>query len=159
MIVTLERISYITINNIILILYLHFNFRLPLACDIIFRNKKYFLFIKWCLISLGTILVSVNYKYFNIFIFINLSFINLIALQVYQVATDSYFYGKLVIAPFNIVFYNLFTSHGPDLYGTEPWTFYILNGILNFNVVFILSLMAPIAIALRMVCTFIFKVK
>ncbi|XP_029342082.1 alpha-1,2-mannosyltransferase ALG9 [Acyrthosiphon pisum] len=101
---------------------------LPLACDITFRNKKYLLFIKWCLISLGTILV-------------------------YQVATDSYFYGKLVIAPFNIVYYNIFTSHGPDLYGTEHWSFYILNGILNFNVVFILSLMAPIAIVLRMILT------
>ncbi|XP_026811553.1 alpha-1,2-mannosyltransferase ALG9 isoform X1 [Rhopalosiphum maidis] len=101
---------------------------LPLACDIIFKNKKYMLFIKWCFISLGSILV-------------------------YQVATDSYFYGKFVIAPFNIVFYNLFTSHGPDLYGTEHWSFYVLNGVLNFNVVFILSLMAPIAIVLRKILT------
>ena len=38
--------------------------------------------------------------------------------------------------------YNIFTSHGPDIYGTEPWHFYIFNGILNFNVVFLLSLAA-----------------
>ena len=36
--------------------------------------------------------------------------------------------------------YNVFTSHGPDLYGTEPATYYLFNGILNFNVAFILAL-------------------
>lgn len=66
-------------------------------------------------------------------------------------AIDSYFYGKLVIAPFNIVLYNIFTSHGPDLYGTEPWSFYLLNGFLNFNIVFILSLLAPFLILLSKV--------
>ena len=33
------------------------------------------------------------------------------------VVVDSFFYGKLVIAPLNILLYNVFTSHGPDLYG------------------------------------------
>lgn len=33
------------------------------------------------------------------------------------VVVDSYYYGKLVVAPLNIVLYNVFTSHGPDLYG------------------------------------------
>ncbi len=32
--------------------------------------------------------------------------------------------------------YNVFTSHGPDLYGTEPTSFYLINGILNFNLIF-----------------------
>ena len=36
----------------------------------------------------------------------------------------------------NIVLYNVFTSHGPDLYGTEPWTYYLFNGVLNFNIMF-----------------------
>lgn len=52
------------------------------------------------------------------------------------VAFDSWMYGKLVIAPLNIVFYNVFASgRGPELYGTEPWTFYPLNLLLNFNLV------------------------
>ena len=34
-----------------------------------------------------------------------------------MVGIDSYYYGKLVIAPLNIVLYNVFTPHGPDLYG------------------------------------------
>jgi len=36
----------------------YFNFRVPVALDIIFGHKKYALFIKWSFISLGTILVS-----------------------------------------------------------------------------------------------------
>ncbi|XP_028322990.1 alpha-1,2-mannosyltransferase ALG9 isoform X2 [Gouania willdenowi] len=58
------------------------------------------------------------------------------------VAIDSFFYGKMVIAPLNILLYNVFTPHGPDLYGTEPWHFYFVNGILNFNLVFALALCA-----------------
>lgn len=34
-------------------------------------------------------------------------------------AVDSYFYGKAVVAPLNILLYNVFTSHGPDLYGNK----------------------------------------
>ena len=48
-----------------------------------------------------------------------------------------------MIAPWNIVAYNIFTNHGPDLYGTAPWFFYILNGILNFNVAFVIALLTP----------------
>uniref|UniRef100_A0A3P9HZX3 Mannosyltransferase n=1 Tax=Oryzias latipes TaxID=8090 RepID=A0A3P9HZX3_ORYLA len=56
------------------------------------------------------------------------------------VAVDSFFYGKVVIAPLNILLYNVFTPHGPDLYGTEPWHLYFINGVLNFNLVFALAL-------------------
>ena len=34
----------------------------------------------------------------------------------------------------------MFTSHGPDLYGTEPASFYLLNGLLNFNLAFLAAL-------------------
>ncbi|KAJ6502660.1 glycosyltransferase family 22 protein [Mycena vulgaris] len=52
------------------------------------------------------------------------------------IAIDSIAYGKLAIVPWNIVKYNIFggTERGPDLYGTSPWNFYLLNLILNFNV-------------------------
>ena len=56
--------------------------------------------------------------------------------QVPVVVIDSYYYGKLVIAPLNIVLYNVFTPHGPDLYGTDFWYFYLINEFLNFIVVF-----------------------
>ncbi|KAG7266703.1 hypothetical protein CRUP_037270 [Coryphaenoides rupestris] len=58
------------------------------------------------------------------------------------VTLDSFFYGKLVVAPLNILLYNVFTPHGPDLYGTEPWSFYFVNGFLNFNLAFPLALLA-----------------
>lgn len=55
---------------------------------------------------------------------------------------DSYFYGRLVVAPLNIVLYNIFSNHGPDIYGTSPWSFYFLNGFLNFNIIFPLALVS-----------------
>ena len=51
-----------------------------------------------------------------------------------QVAIDSVLYRKSVIVPLNIVYYNIFSnSGGPDLYGTEPWHFYLRNLALNFH--------------------------
>ncbi|XP_053546083.1 alpha-1,2-mannosyltransferase ALG9 isoform X2 [Bombina bombina] len=90
---------------------------LPIAFDLLTLKQKWKSFINWCLVALIVFLVPL-------------------------VAIDSYYYGKLVIAPLNIVLYNVFTPHGPDLYGTEPWTFYFINGFLNFNVVFALALLA-----------------
>ena len=53
------------------------------------------------------------------------------------------FYRRLVIASWNIVKYNILSSSGgPELYGTEPWTFYFRNLLLNFNIWFILAMIA-----------------
>ncbi|XP_063060028.1 alpha-1,2-mannosyltransferase ALG9 isoform X2 [Engraulis encrasicolus] len=90
---------------------------LPIAFDFLVRRKRWKHFSIWVGISLLIFLLPV-------------------------VLIDSYHYGKLVIAPLNIVLYNVFSSHGPDLYGTEPWHFYFVNGVLNFNVVFVLALFA-----------------
>ncbi|XP_069597994.1 alpha-1,2-mannosyltransferase ALG9 isoform X1 [Ranitomeya imitator] len=89
----------------------------PIAFDFLFLKHKLKSFINWCLVAIILLLVPL-------------------------VTIDSYYYGKLVIAPLNIVLYNVFTPHGPDLYGTEPWPFYFINGFLNFNVVFIMALLA-----------------
>ena len=90
----------------------------PIAFDIVFRRKKIFKFVKW-------------------------SFVSALLIATPQVLIDSYFYGKsFVFAPFNIVAYNVFTEHGPDLYGVEGTAFYLFNGILNFNVFFILALLS-----------------
>ncbi|KAF9084521.1 mannosyltransferase [Mortierella sp. AD031] len=59
------------------------------------------------------------------------------------IAVDRYYYKKLVAVPLNIVLYNVFGGDvGPDIFGTEPWWFYILNGILNFNVLFLAALVS-----------------
>ncbi|GBP66281.1 Alpha-1,2-mannosyltransferase ALG9 [Eumeta japonica] len=79
-----------------------------------------------------------------------------VALMVFlgpMVLVDSWHYGRLVIAPWNIVAYNIFTEHGPDLYGVEPWTFYFINGFLNFNLVWVLALSCPLLLAACRVLT------
>jgi alpha-1,2-mannosyltransferase len=51
--------------------------------------------------------------------------------------------------PWNIVAYNVFGGEGkgPNIFGTEPWTFYFRNLLLNFNVWFILALsIAPLLV-------------
>ena len=87
-------------------------------------------------------------------------------LQVPLVIIDSYFYGKFVLAPLNILLYNVFTARGPDIYGnqtdiivcvhyyiihigTEPLSFYFKNMLLNMNVVFVLALLSVAAVILR----------
>ncbi|VDK20886.1 unnamed protein product [Anisakis simplex] len=58
---------------------------------------------------------------------------------------DSHYYGKTVLAPLNIVLYNVFSSHGPNLYGVEDWIFYVKNLFLNWNLAVVL---APFAVPL-----------
>ncbi|TXT09120.1 hypothetical protein VHUM_02594 [Vanrija humicola] len=53
---------------------------------------------------------------------------------------DSWAYGRFTFPTLNIVFYNLFSSNGPDLYGTESASYYFLNLFLNFN------FLAPLAL-------------
>jgi alpha-1,2-mannosyltransferase len=44
--------------------------------------------------------------------------------------------------PLNIVLYNVFSGHGrgPDIFGTEPWWYYVFNLILYFNVLLVAAL-------------------
>lgn len=94
----------------------------PILIDIIFRQKRIRMFIFWSIISGVTILLP-------------------------MILLDSSYFGKLVMAPVNIVLYNVFNKNGgPNLYGTEPFTFYIFNGFLNFNIIWLLALLTPIAI-------------
>jgi alpha-1,2-mannosyltransferase len=85
----------------------------------LFHRKDWLKFFKWVIISGNVILIP-------------------------MICLDSMYYGKLVIAPLNIILYNVFSSHGPNLYGTEPFSFYLLNGFLNFNFIFIGALLTPL---------------
>ncbi|XP_064638611.1 alpha-1,2-mannosyltransferase ALG9-like [Lineus longissimus] len=89
----------------------------PIAIDIIWRQKNVFYFIQWCAIAIFLFLLPVT-------------------------IIDSQLYGKIVIAPLNIVLYNIFSDHGPNIYGVESWTFYFMNGFLNFNIIFIFALIS-----------------
>lgn len=68
-------------------------------------------------------------------------FVTLITIMI---GVDSYIYGrKMLFVPANIFLYNVFAleDEGPDIFGTEPFSYYVKNLILNFNVV------APLAYA------------
>jgi alpha-1,2-mannosyltransferase len=94
----------------------------PIIIDILVRLKKVRLFVFWSIISGVTVLMP-------------------------MILLDSSYFGKMVMAPVNIVLYNIFNKGGgPNLYGTEPFSFYIFNGFLNFNIIWLLSLITPIAI-------------
>ena len=72
-----------------------------------------------------------------------------------------------MFAPLNIVLYNVFSDHGPGIYGnqkyifvifewkifahigTEPWSFYFKNMLLNMNIVFPLALLSVVAVTFR----------
>ncbi|KAI9725147.1 MAG: mannosyltransferase [Chrysothrix sp. TS-e1954] len=60
-----------------------------------------------------------------------------------EVAFDSFFYKKLTCVPLNILWYNVFSGSdkGPEIYGTEPWHFYIRNLLINFNIWFLLAIL------------------
>lgn len=47
-----------------------------------------------------------------------------------------------MLAPLNIILYNVFTPHGPSLYGTAPLSYYLLNLFLNWNIFAMLTVIA-----------------
>jgi alpha-1,2-mannosyltransferase len=60
-----------------------------------------------------------------------------------EAGTNTLFYRKPIVAAWTIVKYNVLSnSGGPELYGTEHWTFYFRNLALNFNIWFALALLS-----------------
>ncbi|KAJ2746803.1 hypothetical protein GGI20_001034 [Coemansia sp. BCRC 34301] len=56
---------------------------------------------------------------------------------------DSWHYGSVVVAGWNQISYNVLGRGGDSaLYGTEPWYFYVKNGLLNANLVMALALVS-----------------
>lgn len=89
----------------------------------------------------------------HIFTLIFKGILSLIIVVVPLVLVDSYFYGRTVLAPWQIVLYNVINQPegGSALYGVEPWHFYILNGILNFNGAFVLALLSAPLVSLMFI--------
>lgn len=61
--------------------------------------------------------------------------------QALQTVIDAFFYRQFVVVPWRLVFYNIFAGkdRGPDIFGTEPYHYYLRNLLLNFNVWFVLA--------------------
>lgn len=87
------------------------------------------------------------------------SFVFAVLVGVPLALVDSYFYGKLTFAPFNIVVYNIFSQHGPNLFGVESKYFYFINLFLNFNVVWCFAMLCPCVIGLKFALQKISSVK
>ncbi|PAV89619.1 hypothetical protein WR25_19659 isoform C [Diploscapter pachys] len=83
----------------------------------------------------------------HFYYFFYFSLISAIVIVGSLLVVDSYYYGKR--APLNIVLYNVFSPHGPDLYGVAPASFYVKNLLLNCN---LLVLLAPAAFPLSICC-------
>lgn len=96
---------------------------LPIVYDMLVVQKKFRTFAFWTVISGVTILIP-------------------------MIVIDSSYFGKFVVAPLNLIMYNVFTSHGPNLYGTESLSYYLINGFLNFNLIWIFALVTPIMLVL-----------
>ena len=75
----------------------------------------------------------------------------LIPFQAIQTAIDGFFYHRFLVVPWRLVFYNIFagSDRGPDIFGTEPYHYYMRNLLLNFNIWFILAAAAVPVILLQ----------
>ncbi|KAH8921733.1 glycosyltransferase family 22 protein [Atractiella rhizophila] len=74
-------------------------------------------------------------------------FTSAVAILIPQIAIDSFFYQKLVIAPWNQIAYNVVNNRS-HLYGTSPYYYYHLNLLLNFNLVAMLFFITPLLLRL-----------
>jgi alpha-1,2-mannosyltransferase len=66
-------------------------------------------------------------------------------LLAFMVPIDSFYFGRPVVAPLNIIRYNVFPAvgAGPDLFGVEHWSFYVYNLFLNCNLSLLLFVSFP----------------
>ncbi|OMJ12762.1 Alpha-1,2-mannosyltransferase ALG9 [Smittium culicis] len=94
--------------------------------------------------------ISKNWRIKRVFSLTISSAISLLLVLTPSMLFDSNYYGRLVLPSLNQVIYNIFPKLflsdqskvlGPNLYGTEPWYFYLVNGFLNWNFIFIFSLL------------------
>ena len=75
---------------------------------------------------------------------IKFGFISLLITVLPIYIIDSLYFESSTLAPLNLVVYNVFAGdgRGPDLYGTEPWWFYLANMFLNFNIGLIFAILS-----------------
>lgn len=88
-------------------------------------------------------LISQYSKLTNLFSIILKSIVNLITILIFVIGIDKFFYksDEMLLVPLNIVLYNVFggEGEGPEIFGIEPFHYYILNLLVNFNIIFIIG--------------------
>ena len=70
-------------------------------------------------------------------------FISLLAIACFSVVIDTWFYKKVDFVPLNIVLYNVFSGEGegPEIFGVEPFSYYVFNLLINFNIIAVIGYM------------------
>ena len=76
----------------------------------------------------------------NLFYMVKVGIVAVVAISAPPILYDSFLYKTRIFTSLNLALYNL--KGGSELYGTEPWYFYMANGILNFNLAFVLALLS-----------------
>lgn len=76
---------------------------------------------------------------------------------------DLYYFGHIVLAPMNIIMYNIFSvstlSKGSlsQLYGTEPVLYYLKNYLLNHNISFCAAVIVAFLSSVAFICSLLFS--
>ncbi|CAG7979491.1 unnamed protein product [Penicillium salamii] len=101
------------------------------------------------LLAEEVILTFISGSMVNLFWTIADGVVGCLGILAVEVAVDYAFFRKFALVPWNIVAYNILGGEGkgPGIFGTEPWTFYVRNLLLNFNIWFALAMLsAPLLV-------------
>ncbi|SMN19772.1 similar to Saccharomyces cerevisiae YNL219C ALG9 Mannosyltransferase, involved in N-linked glycosylation [Maudiozyma saulgeensis] len=93
----------------------------------------------WPFVLVLSLPLCVHYVFYNpIIVSIRTAFdctLMLLSISAVVIGIDSIFYGKFASVSWNILFYNVLNADensGPNIFGVEPWYYYLLNLVLNF---------------------------
>ncbi|KAM9953215.1 hypothetical protein ACTFIR_008278 [Dictyostelium discoideum] len=110
-------------------------------------------FMGWPFVIVLVIPIALNLMIRNGFLKVFMwALLPVIAVFIPMILIDYQYYGKWVIAIYNIIAYNFTSNHsgGSQLYGIEDWPFYFINSFVNYNIVFLFSLLTiPLLIIFR----------
>ncbi|KAK6205234.1 Alg9-like mannosyltransferase family-domain-containing protein [Scheffersomyces amazonensis] len=69
------------------------------------------------------------------------NFVGLVLISTFSITVNAYYYKRALFVPLNIVLYNVFggEGEGPEIFGVEPFSYYILNLLINFNITVLLG--------------------
>lgn len=137
-------------NKVLLLTALNFVLAWPYAviCAIIpclFSVKKAYMGHKGQLIETAQISTTVKFQLLIRRLFAAGLF-GFIYILLPSLLVEHHYYGRWTFPSLNALLYNVINKDGggPELFGVEPWHYYPLNLLLNFNGNFLLMLVSPL---------------
>lgn len=103
-------------------------------------------FLGWIFAAVLAIPMAMHMLWNGFLRFFKHAFVSGAVIAVAMIIIDSYYFGKLVFAPFNHILYNVFPQEGAgsQIFGVDSWKFYAFNLFLNTNVTILLYASYPI---------------